>query len=137
MGLLDTLASQVLGSLSGANTEHQAGLMDAVSGMLNDPQVGGVSGLVSAFEQQGLGGIIGSWIGTGKNLPISPEQLQSVLGDERIQAIAKGMGLSTQDVSSHLSQLMPTLIDKMTPDGQAPAAGEVGGLLQAIKGALG
>jgi uncharacterized protein YidB (DUF937 family) len=137
MGLFDAISSQVLGSLSGASGEQHAGLLEAVSGLLNNPQIGGISGLVAIFEKQGLGGVVSSWVGTGQNLPISAEQLQSVLGNEQIQAIAQRMGLSTQDVSSHLSQLLPAVIDKMTPNGQVPANSDLGGLLGAIKGALG
>jgi uncharacterized protein YidB (DUF937 family) len=137
MGLFDSIAGEVLGALSNANPEHHAGLLDAVSGLLNNPQVGGVGGLIEAFEKQGLGGVIASWVGTGQNLPISPEQLQAVLGDAHVQEIAQKLGISTQDVASHLSQLLPSLIDKMTPNGQVPTGPGLDGVLGAIKGALG
>ncbi|TAK94365.1 MAG: DUF937 domain-containing protein [Aquabacterium sp.] len=137
MGLFDSIAGEVLGALSNANSEHHAGLLDAVSGMLNNPQIGGVTGLIQAFEKQGLGGVMSSWVGTGQNLPISPEQLQSVLGNEHIQAIAQKLGISTQDVSTHLSQLLPAVIDKMTPNGQVAQGDAFGSVLGAIKGALG
>lgn len=137
MGLFDSIAGDLLGSLSNVSSEHHAGLLDAVSGLLNNPQIGGVSGLMQAFEKQGLGGVIASWVGTGQNLQISPDQLQSVLGEEHIQAIAQKLGLSTQDVASHLSQLLPSVIDKMTPNGQLPAQQDLGGLMNLVKGALG
>lgn len=145
MGLFDSIASEVLGSLSGVSAEHHAGLLEAVSGLLNNPQIGGLSGLVTLFEQQGLGGVIGSWIGTGQNQAISAQQIQSVLGDGHLQAIAQSLGLSSPDVASHLAQLLPQLIDKMTPNGQLPTGGaagsalggELGGLLGGLKGMLG
>ena len=136
MGLFDSIAGDLLGSISNLSAEHHAGLLDAVSGLLNNPQVGGVSGLIEAFEKQGLGGVIASWVGSGQNLQISPEQIQAVLGDEHIQGIAQKLGLSTQDVASHLSQLLPSIIDKMTPNGQVPAQQDVGGLMGMFKGAL-
>lgn len=136
MGLFDSIAGDLLGSISNVSAEHHAGLLDAVSGLLNNPQIGGVSGLIDAFEKQGLGGVIASWVGSGQNLQISPEQLQAVLGEEHIQGIAQKMGLSTQDVASHLSQLLPSIIDKMTPNGQVPAQQDVGGLMGMLKGAL-
>lgn len=136
MGLFDSIAGDLLGSISNLSAEHHAGLLDAVSGLLNNPQVGGVSGLIEAFEKQGLGGVIASWVGSGQNLQISPEQIQAVLGDEHIQGIAQKLGLSTQDVASHLSQLLPSIIDKMTPNGQVPAQQDVGGLMGLLKGAL-
>ena len=137
MGLFDSIAGEVRGALSNVGSEHHAGLLDAVSGLLNNPQIGGVSGLMTAFEKQGLGGVIASWVGTGQNLPISPEQLQGVLGDEHLQAIAQKLGLSTTDVATHLSQLLPSVIDKATPNGQVPQGDGLGGVLGAIKGALG
>ncbi|MDE2000634.1 MAG: DUF937 domain-containing protein [Burkholderiales bacterium] len=136
MGLFDSIAGDLLGSISNVSAEHHAGLLDAVSGLLNNPQVGGVSGLIGAFEKQGLGSVIASWVGSGQNLQISPEQIQAVLGEEHIQGIAQKLGLSTQDVASHLSQLLPSIIDKMTPNGQVPAQQDVGGLMGMLKGAL-
>ncbi|MDE2078555.1 MAG: DUF937 domain-containing protein [Burkholderiales bacterium] len=136
MRLFDSIAGDLLGSISNLSAEHHAGLLDAVSGLLNHPQVGGVSGLIEAFERQGLGGVIASWVGSGQNLQISPEQIQAVLGDEHIQGIAQKLGLSTQDVASHLSQLLPSIIDKMTPNGQVPAQQDIGGLMGMLKGAL-
>ncbi|MEY2842765.1 MAG: hypothetical protein RI920_802, partial [Pseudomonadota bacterium] len=76
MGLLDSIAGQVLGSLGngGAANSAPGGLMDVVGNLLNNQQ-GGLSGLISAFEQNGLGNVVASWVGTGQNLPISAEQL--------------------------------------------------------------
>jgi len=118
MGIFDTLAGQVLGQMAGNN--HPEGMFEAVGAMLTDPRTGGLQGLVTAFEQGGMGGVIASWIGTGENLPISAEQLQAVLGSEQVQAIASRLGLSTQDVSGHLAQLLPQVIDKLTPGGAIP-----------------
>lgn len=137
MGLFDSISSEVLGALSNASPEHHAGLLDAVSGLLNNPQIGGVTGLIGVFERQGLGGVIASWVATGQNLPISPDQLQAVLGDEHIQAIAQKLGISTQDVATHLSQLLPSIVDQMTPNGQVAQGNELSNVLGAIKGVLG
>ncbi|MES2938815.1 MAG: YidB family protein [Pseudomonadota bacterium] len=135
MGLFDSLAGQVLGSMSGAGAggDHSS-LVDAIGGLLGN-QPGGLSGLVSAFEQQGLGGVIGSWIGTGQNQSITAEQLQSVLGSEQVQAIAQKLGFSPDAVSGHLAQLLPQVIDRLTPDGAVPAPDALGGLLDMFKGA--
>jgi len=133
MGLFDSIAGQVLGSLSGSSASQHAGLVGAIESMLNSPQVGGLSGLIAAFEQKGLGGVAASWVGTGQNLPISPEQLQAVLGSEQVQAIAQKLGLSSQEVSGHLAELLPQVIDKLTPSGSIPQdGGELGGLLGAL-----
>ncbi len=135
MGLLDSIAGQVLGSLGngGASNAAPGGLMDVVGGLLNN-HPGGISGLITTFEQNGLGHIVASWVGTGQNLPISADQLQSVLGNEQVQAIAQKLGLSTQDISSHLANLLPQVVDQVTPGGTVPEGNALGGLLGALKG---
>ena len=99
MGLLDSLAGQVLGSLSGSGSGSgsgaHAGLLEAIGGLVGNPETGGLQGLISAFEQGGLGKLVASWIGTGQNLPISPQQLQSILGSEQVQAISQKLGLGS------------------------------------------
>jgi uncharacterized protein YidB (DUF937 family) len=125
MGLLDTIAGQVLNRTQG-EAPH-GGLMDAVIGILGQD-------LVQRFQQGGMGDIIASWISTGHNLPISPEQLQSILGSEQVQAIAAKLGLSPADVSSHLSAMLPKVVDQLTPDGNVPHPGALDGLLGMLKG---
>lgn len=132
MGLFDSIAGQVLGSLGGASGQ-QGGLMEVVSGLINNPQTGGLQGLIQAFEQKGLGNVVASWVGTGQNLPISADQLQSVLGNEQVQAIAQRLGFSTQEIASHLSQLLPQAVDHVTPGGVVPQ----GDALQSALGMLG
>ena len=133
MGLFDSIAGQVVGALSG-NSGQQGGLLEVVSGLINNPQTGGIQGLITAFEQNGLGHVIGSWIGTGQNLPISADQLQAVLGNEQVQAMAQKLGLSTQDIASHLAQILPQAVDHVTPDGTVPQGGDA---LQSAIGMLG
>jgi uncharacterized protein YidB (DUF937 family) len=133
MGILDSLAGEMLSQFSGSN--HPEGMLDAVTTMLNDPKTGGLQGLVTMFEQGGMGGVIASWVGTGANQSISAEQIQAVLGSEQVQAIASRLGLNTQDVAGHLAQLLPQVVDKLTPGGSIPDAG--GGLGAALGGLLG
>ena len=61
-----------------------------------------------------------SWVGTGQNLPISAEQIQHVLGSEQVKELAAKAGISPEAASSHLAQLLPMLVDKLTPNGQVP-----------------
>jgi uncharacterized protein YidB (DUF937 family) len=133
MGILDSLAGGVLSQFSGGN--HPEGMLDAVTTMLNDPRTGGLQGLVTAFEQGGLGGVVASWVGTGANLPINADQLQSVLGSEQVQAIASRLGLNPQEVAGQLAQLLPQVVDKLTPGGALPDSG--GGLGAALGGLFG
>jgi len=132
MGLFDSLAGQVLGSLSGSSGSPHPGLAGVIESVVNNPQTGGLSGLIAAFEQKGLGGVVASWVGTGQNLPISPEQLQAVLGSEQVQALAQQLGMSPQQMSGHLAEILPQVIDKLTPGGSVPQGNELGGLLGAL-----
>ena len=134
MGLLDSIAGQVFGSLSNAGDERHSGLVEAIGGLLNNQQTGGLQGLISAFEQNGLGHLIASWIGTGENLPITAAQLQSVLGSEQVQLIAQKLGFTQEQVSDHLAEMLPQVIDKLTPQGSVPQSGALGSLLGMLKG---
>jgi uncharacterized protein YidB (DUF937 family) len=133
MGLLDSVLGMAQQAMSGQTTEGAASpdLLQAALGMLNsDAPGGGIGGLVQAFQQGGLGNVVQSWIGTGQNLPISAEQLQSVLGGEGgpLAQIAGKLGMNPADVAGHLSQLLPQLVDTATPDGQLPQGGGLGAL---------
>jgi uncharacterized protein YidB (DUF937 family) len=82
--------------------------------------LGGLGGLVGRFQQNGLGDVIGSWIGPGQNQSIAPSQLGSALGPDVLTSLAQRTGLSEQDLLSHLSQILPGVVDKLTPDGRLP-----------------
>jgi uncharacterized protein YidB (DUF937 family) len=90
--------------------------------------LGGLGGLLGQFQKNGLGDVIGSWIGPGQNQPIAPNQLGSALGPAVLTSLAQRTGLSEQDLLSHLSQVLPDVVDKLTPDGRLPTAQEVAGL---------
>jgi uncharacterized protein YidB (DUF937 family) len=87
---------------------------------INSPQVGGIAGLQQMFQEKGLGNIVSSWISTGQNLPISGDQLQSVLPTDALQSMASKSGIDMGQLTSIFSQLMPHAVDKMTPNGQIP-----------------
>lgn len=131
MGLLDGLAGQVLGSLAGGGEAQQGGLL-AVVGKLIAQQPVGLQGLIGAFERNGLGGLAASWVGTGANLPISAEQLQSVLGHQQIESVAASLGFSPQDASAKLASMLPQVVDKLTPAGAVPDEASLGGLLASL-----
>ncbi len=86
---------------------------------------GGLGGLVSSFEQAGLGHIAQSWIGNGPNQSVSPQQLQSVFGQDQVQNMASQAGMQPHDFLSQLSQHLPNAVHGMTPDGQLPDQGSV------------
>ena len=91
--------------------------------MANNGAHGGLDGLVAKFSQAGLGDVVQSWIGHGGNLPVSADQLSSVLGGDALAGIASQLGVDPAQASSQLAQVLPGLIDKLTPHGAAPAGG--------------
>jgi uncharacterized protein YidB (DUF937 family) len=132
MGLLDDVMGMAgMGSSTNAQSPEHTGALAMLLGYINSPQVGGISGLQQLFQQKGLGGIISSWIGTGQNLPISAEQLQSVLHCEALQNIVAKTGMDQAQVASVLSQMLPHVVDQLTPNGQVP---EASALSQMMKG---
>ena len=89
----------------------------------NDAAGGGLGGLVAQFNKSGMGDVIGSWISSGQNLPVSGDQLSQVLGSDTIANIARQLGVSHGDAAGQLSQILPQIVDQLTPQGQAPAGG--------------
>ncbi len=134
MSLLDQVVGAVTSKL-GAQGNTQSGLMEAVLGLINN-NAGGLSGLVQAFKDKGLADVAASWVSTGKNLPISPEQIQSVLGNAQVREIAQKLGLSPEAASTQLSQMLPTVVDKLTPDGQIPSGDLLAQGMNLLKGKL-
>lgn len=131
MGLLDQLKEGLTAKLG--NSSNLSSILDHAMSLINNPATGGVAGLVEAFKSKGLDEVVSSWISTGKNLPISPEQIKQALGSEKIQQIAEKAGISKDAVSQQLSQLLPQLIDKLTPNGKLPEAGKLGEALNILK----
>jgi uncharacterized protein YidB (DUF937 family) len=88
-----------------------------------DGMAGGLGGLMSSFEQAGLGHIAQSWVGNGANQPVSPQQLQSVFGESRVQDMASQAGMQQGDFLSQLSQHLPNAVNGETPNGRLPDEG--------------
>ena len=130
MGLLDSVMGALSGGQSGQPGEQWALLQAALGMLVNDGQGGGLSGLVTKFQQGGLGDVVSSWVGTGQNMPISADQLQQVLGSDMVSGLAAKFGLSPADVGGQLSQMLPQVVDKLTPNGELPdpSAAGLGGL---------
>lgn len=121
MGLLDS----VVGALAGGQSGGDNPLLNIVMQLINNPQAGGLGGLVQSFQQGGLGEIVNSWVSSGQNLPISAEQIQAVLGGGKLQDIAAQLGVSPAQASGSLADLLPQVVDKLTPNGQLPEGGDL------------
>ena len=116
MGLLDELESKALSGVLGGSSSPLAA---SVLQMINN-QPGGLPALLQMFHDKGLGEVVSSWVGTGQNLPISAEQVQQVLGSDQLKALAANAGMTSGVAGSSVAQLLPVLIDKLTPNGQMP-----------------
>jgi uncharacterized protein YidB (DUF937 family) len=127
MGLLDSVLGQVLGGAQGGvagGGGNNAALLQAVLGMLgNDAPGGGLNGLIEGFQRGGLGDVMSSWISSGQNQPISPDQLGQLLRPDALSALTRQTGGQSGDVLGQLAQLLPQVIDQLTPQGQVPASG--------------
>jgi uncharacterized protein YidB (DUF937 family) len=121
MGLIDDIGRQVMGdALGGAAVGAPPGKVDWVQlgiALLN--KFGGIDGLMKKFTQKGMGDLIASWVGTGKNLPISADQILAVLGKKNVAEVAKEAGTDTNTAAVGLAQVLPGLVDKLTPKGES------------------
>lgn len=135
MGLFDAIAGQVVGAISNAGGDAHPGVLGEIGSLINN--TGGLSGLVSSFQEKGLGELVSSWVGKGQNLPISAEQIQSVLGSGQLEAMAEKLGLNPGEVSGHLAQLLPQVVDKLTPNGEVPQGDALGNVANLVKGLFG
>ena len=138
MGLLDGLLGNVLGSALGGNRE-QSQAQDPLSAILGGltggrggstgnvllqlglsmlQQQGGLGGVLGKFRENGMGAQADSWVGTGQNMNISPDQLQQVFGSGALGDIAAKLGMSQEQAGSAMSQVLPELVNQLTPQGQ-------------------
>jgi uncharacterized protein YidB (DUF937 family) len=147
MGLLDELlgglAKGGLGQMSGQQQSRaaQAGggmagmagtvtaLLPIILAMLSKPQggatargfdMGGLGAILEQFQRKGFGEQANSWVGTGANLPIPPEAMAQVFGRDGLGRIASQAGLTEQQASTGLSQILPEVVDRVTPQGKVP-----------------
>jgi uncharacterized protein YidB (DUF937 family) len=134
MGLLDQVIGGLKSKLTGSG--DQSNLLESVIGIINNPETGGLAGLVQNFKDKGLGNAITSWVGTGENLPVSGEQIQQIISSEKIQQIAGKLGISEGEVSNTLAGLLPQVIDKLTPNGTLPEGNLVEQGLSLLKNKL-
>ncbi len=140
MGLLDSVLGSAMGAMSGGGQGGAGGgdmLMRVLGGLLNQSGgAGGLAGLVQQLQQGGLGDAVQSWVGHGQNLPVSPEQLHAALGGDQVSAMAQEAGVPQDDLMAQLSQMLPGVVDKLTPNGELPAGGtgNIGDMLGGLIG---
>ena len=130
MGLLDGLVGNVIGSILGGNQAQNplgAGVNQAQGGNLllqialsMLQKNGGLEGVLGKFRQGGLAQQADSWVGTGQNMNISADQLEQVLGSSTINDLASRVGMPADQAGSAMAQMLPDIINRLTPQGQVP-----------------
>jgi uncharacterized protein YidB (DUF937 family) len=123
MGFLDDLTGKVKEAVGGSGGEHSALMNEVLELLSGDGDGAGLQGLIQSLKDKGLGDLTSSWIGTGRNLPVSAEQLKNGLGSDVIGRLAAKAGTTPDVVTSKLTQILPGLIDKLTPEGKVPESG--------------
>ncbi len=135
MGILDAILGGVLGgnaggpmsgqfdnatggTLGGSRTQGQNPLLLMALQLLQ--QNGGLQGILAKLQQAGYGQQAQSWIGTGANLPIDPRVVQQVFGQGQLGQIAQQLGISPDQAPDGVAQMLPQVVDQMTPTGQIP-----------------
>jgi len=126
MAPFDDLLKAGLSSMAGGGQQQpKMALATGILEMLTSQQTGGLQGLVQSFTQKGLGHIVSSWVSTGPNLPVSGDQIQSTLGSEAISSLAQRAGVAPNMASSLLAQLLPAIVNHLTPEGKIPESGNL------------
>jgi uncharacterized protein YidB (DUF937 family)/LysM repeat protein len=137
MSLFTEILKSAIGAThSSGETENQSQhLLNGALAILQS--MGGVDGLVKKFQQAGLGDLAASWVGTGENKSINPEELAKVLGKDQIAAVAQQAGIPESQGASVLSQIFPAMVDKLTPDGKAPESNNLATWGKVLLGGVG
>lgn len=145
MGLLDGILGNVLGSVLGGGNQaqQQQQAQDPLSAILSGltgsgggaggggmgnvllqlglsmiQKNGGLGGVLGKFRESGMGAQADSWVGTGQNMNIAPNQLEQIFGSGAFSDIASKLGMSQEQAGSAMSQVLPELINQLTPQGQ-------------------
>lgn len=135
MGLLDALLGRKKkGGLSLGNP-----LLDALLPMLTGGaaagalgKIGGLGGLLGKFTGAGMADKAQSWVSTGENKPLQPDEVEQALGSDAVGQLANETGMSATDVKGGLAQMLPGLVDQLTPGGKMPDMGSLGSLAKGL-----
>jgi len=138
MGVLKEILGQLGGEAGGdAQTKVLAAIAKKLLSSESGEGVGGLGGLLKLFESKGLGEQVASWVGLNENKPLSGGQVAEVLGSGKVGEIAKQVGVDPEQASKLLAQLLPKMIDKLTPEGKIPEGDSLQQGLAALQKMLG
>jgi len=124
MGLFDDLLGDAVGTQGEERKKQSSSLVAGLLDLLDEPDTGGIQGLSQRSQSQGFGDVVSSWIGTGRNKSISPDQVNELLGERRVNALGQSAGLAGPLAAGAIGALLPILIDRLTRDGKVPTSTE-------------
>ena len=134
--LMQIVAALLAQRAGGAGAAGGLGGLGGLGGAAGAGGLGGLAGLAEQFQRGGLGDVMNSWIGSGQNLPISPDQLGGVLGGDLLGELTRHTGMGQGDLLGQLSQVLPQMVDRATPEGRIPEGGlgDIGAILERFGG---
>ena len=120
--VLGMLANRSRGRSSSLSPGAGGGLGDVLGQVLGGASGGGggLGGLLGQLQRSGFGAQADSWVSRGTNKPISPEAMSEIFGQDGLEQISRQAGVTEEEASRGLSELLPEVVDRMTPDGQVP-----------------
>jgi uncharacterized protein YidB (DUF937 family) len=123
MGLFDSMLGQIVGQALGNNPNLGNGspVIGALGNLLSNN--GGLDGLISKFEQAGLGHIVSSWVGHEQNQPVTEDQVHQALGADTLSKMAAQSGIDVKSLLPLLVAMLPTVVNALTHSGQVPTRG--------------
>ncbi len=129
-------AKQGPGVAPGANAQQdaQGGVLGKLGGLLGGASAGsvlsgGLGDLIERFKQSGHGHVADSWVNTGPNQPLAPQQLEQAIGPDALNTLSQQTGLTREELLSRLTRELPNAVDKFTPQGRLPTEAEAGHLV--------
>lgn len=141
MALLDVVLGNVLGAglgKPGGSDAWHAELVQGLVGMLTSGSGGGLTALLGHLQRGGLGEAVGSWVSTGDNQPVTGQQLEAALPADVLANLAATAGIDPAQVSHGLAQVLPAIVDQLSPSGALPSEGglqsALGGLSRMLSG---
>ncbi len=142
MGLLDSVLKnpEVVGNLTKLAAENPQ-VVEAAMSLLGNREgspggAAGLAGIIGSLKSSGLDDLVSSWLGSGANKSISPQQVESALDSDMLGQFARQAGIDSGQASAVLAGLLPQAIDKLSPEGQLPDASAIEGQLGGLLGAL-
>jgi len=128
--IMEALGTLLSGSTASVNTEGQpgvGGLLESLAGGLSQQggMLGGLGDLMGKLENAGLADTVNSWLSSGENAAIAPDELGKAVGSETVGNLARQAGVSENDLLEQLSNILPGLVDQLTPDGKLPDTDQI------------